>query len=345
MAYVNIPANLQDIFYSLEDRIRKLESGPNSAQTTADAANATAGSAYDTASTAVQTSANTIVNATNQLTAINGNGITVYSGASSTSGARVILNSAGLAGYNSSGTATFALDSSNGNVSMTGTVTATAGQIGNWSIQSSGYMTNSSLTTILNSSASGTGNALVTNQGISAGFGTIGSGTNANGYSFSIGGTCSVASTLTALGDVNLSSSAELRVPYAYSNTVTNAATVWISSTGQLRRSTASSERYKEDILNISEVAELDPKKLLDLPVRSFVYKDDYISETDERYKQNIPGFIAEEVASIYPIAADSADGKVESWNERMIIPGLLALVQDLYKEVNDLKAQISSQQ
>ena len=344
MAYVNIPANLQDIFYSMDDRIRKLESGPNSAQETADTANATAGSAYTTASTAVQTSANTIVNASNHLTAINGNGITVYAGASSTSGARVVLNSAGLAGFNSGGTATFALDSSTGNVSMTGTVTATAGQIGNWSIQSSGYMTNSSLTTILNSAATGTGNALVTNAGVSASQGTIGSGTNASGYSFSVGGTCSVGGVLSTFNDVNLGSSSELRVPYAYSNTVTNAATVWISSTGQLRRSTASSERYKEDIVNISEVPELDPKKLLDLPVRSFVYKDDYISDTDERYKQNIPGFIAEEVASIYPIAADSADGKVESWNERMIIPGLLALVQDLSKRVTELETQLSKQ-
>jgi hypothetical protein len=89
------------------------------------------------ASTALQTSANTIVNSSNQLTAINGNGVTVYSGGSATSGARVIFNSAGIAGFNSSGSATFTLDSSNGNVSMTGTVTATSGSIGGWTLSSS----------------------------------------------------------------------------------------------------------------------------------------------------------------------------------------------------------------
>ena len=42
MAYVNIPPNLQDMFYSLGDRVAKLESGPSGPQDTADAAQATA---------------------------------------------------------------------------------------------------------------------------------------------------------------------------------------------------------------------------------------------------------------------------------------------------------------
>ena len=92
----------------------------NAAQSSATAAAAAAAAASAIAATAVQVSANTIVNASNQLTAINGTGITVYSGASSTSGARVVLNSLGLAGYNTGGSATFAISASTGTVQVTG---------------------------------------------------------------------------------------------------------------------------------------------------------------------------------------------------------------------------------
>jgi hypothetical protein len=51
-----------------------------------------------------------------------------------------------------------------------------------------------------------------------------------------------------------------------------------------------------------------------------------------------VPGFIAEEVAQFYPGAADSVNGEVENWNERFLIPGMLALIQDLYKEINAIK-------
>jgi hypothetical protein len=71
------------------------------AQAAASAALATAGTAYTAAIGSLQPSANTIVNASNQITGINGNGITVYSGSSATTGARVVLNSTGLAGFGS----------------------------------------------------------------------------------------------------------------------------------------------------------------------------------------------------------------------------------------------------
>jgi hypothetical protein len=53
-----------------------------------------------------------------------------------------------------------------------------------------------------------------------------------------------------------------------------------------------------------------------------------------------IPGFIAEEVDAVYPTAADYEDGDVESWHDRMILPGMLALIQDLYKEIELLKGE-----
>lgn len=90
------------------------------AQSDAAAAAAAAAAASAIAATAVQVSANTIVNSSNQLTAINGNGVTVYAGSSPTSGARVVLNSAGLAGFNTGGSATFAISASTGTVEVTG---------------------------------------------------------------------------------------------------------------------------------------------------------------------------------------------------------------------------------
>jgi len=71
------------------------------AQSTATTALANAATAYNAAVASLQPSANTIVNASNQITAINGTGITVYSGASATTGPRVVLNSLGLAAYGS----------------------------------------------------------------------------------------------------------------------------------------------------------------------------------------------------------------------------------------------------
>lgn len=190
MAFVNLPPNLQDIFYSITDRIAKLETGPNqamyyaeSAQTAsaqalqeASAANAQgvqalqeaniaiaqgtqaiidannalvqAQSSYALSSQAIIKNAYTIVNGSNQLTAIAGNGITVYSGASSTSGARVVMNSLGLAGYDSSNNATFSILASNGAVSTTGAIftnsSISGGSLninGNCIINSSGYLT------------------------------------------------------------------------------------------------------------------------------------------------------------------------------------------------------------
>jgi hypothetical protein len=93
------------------------------AQSTANTALANAATAYSAAIGSLQPSASTIVNASNQMTAIAANGITVYSGSSPSSGARVVLNSAGLAGFNSGGSATFSISASTGAAVFSGSVT------------------------------------------------------------------------------------------------------------------------------------------------------------------------------------------------------------------------------
>jgi hypothetical protein len=162
MAFVNLPPNLQDIFGSIYDRIAKLETGPNQAMYTAESAQGSssqalteaeaalteAAAAYALGSQSLQKDAYTITNSTNNLTGINGNGITVYTGASSTSGARVVLNSAGLAGFNSIGDPTFSIAASTGAVSTTGAIftqsTISGGSLninGNTIIDSAGKLT------------------------------------------------------------------------------------------------------------------------------------------------------------------------------------------------------------
>jgi hypothetical protein len=121
--------------------------------------------------------------------------------------------------------------------------------------------------------------------------------------------------------------------------TTTNTANTWMSGTsGLTRRSTASSQRYKENIVDIRTVPALDPNKLLSLPVRAFTYKADYLDSADDRSGAPLPGFIAEEVAETYEIAADKNDGVIESWNDRFVVPGILALVQDLHARVATLE-------
>lgn len=89
----------------------------------ANTALANAQTAYNAAKASLQPSASTIVNASNQITAIASNGITVYSGSSATSGARVVMNSLGLAGYDASNNATFSISASTGAANFAGSIT------------------------------------------------------------------------------------------------------------------------------------------------------------------------------------------------------------------------------
>ena len=89
----------------------------------ANTALANATTAYNAAKASLQPSASTIVNASNQITAIASNGITVYSGSSSSSGARVVMNSLGLAGYDASNNPTFSISASTGAANFAGSIT------------------------------------------------------------------------------------------------------------------------------------------------------------------------------------------------------------------------------
>lgn len=92
----------------------------------------------------------------------------------------------------------------------------------------------------------------------------------------------------------------------------------------------SSSKRYKD---HISDMSLGEAEKILDIPVVWFRYKEGYLDPNDQMAGKNIPGLYAEDVYNNFPEAAYSnADGKIENWNERMIIPAMLKLIQELYK-------------
>ena len=129
------------------------------AQSDATTALANATTAYNAATGSLQPSANTIVNASNQMTAINSTGITIYSGASATSGARIVLNSTGFAGFNSGDTATFSISATTGAAVFSGSVTGATITGGTLNIAGNAIINSSGLLTATGATITGTINA------------------------------------------------------------------------------------------------------------------------------------------------------------------------------------------
>lgn len=105
-----------------------------------------------------------------------------------------------------------------------------------------------------------------------------------------------------------------------------------------------SSRRYKE---NIVDVDESEAKKLLDVRVVQFDYKDHMMG--DDRYCLNQVGVIAEEVEEIIPNAVSATkveeDGEVKYIPDGVgyskFVPYLIKMVQMQQKEIDELKAII----
>lgn len=95
----------------------------------------------------------------------------------------------------------------------------------------------------------------------------------------------------------------------------------------------SSAKRYKNHLSNMT----LDEaEKILDIPVVWFNYKEGYLAEDDQMNGKPVPGMYAEDVAKYYPVGAyNNEEGLVENWNERMIIPAMLKLLQNLYKGIS----------
>jgi hypothetical protein len=165
------------------------------AQSTANTALANAATAFTTAQNSLQPSAFAIQNpTTKQLSAIDATGLTVYVN-SPTAGARVVLNSAGLAGFNSGGTATFSISASTGAAVFSGSVTGSTITGGTLNIAGNAIIDASGLLTATGATITGTINA-------TAGY----FGTPSNGFSINSTGLVGVGSGLIVGGTITTSS-------------------------------------------------------------------------------------------------------------------------------------------
>ena len=387
MAYTNLPPNLQDIFNSVTDRVTKLETGPNSAQTSADSAQSTANAAYAQAVIAeaqavtalaqaniayaqavssLKPSADVISNASQQITSIRTNGVTVYSGSSASSGARVTLNSVGLAGYDSSGNATFSISASTGAAVFSGSITGSAitgstlNISGNCIINSSGYLTATGATitgSITATSGSFTGSITSTSGSIGGWVLSSNRLSSAAATSYlesSTGNIKTVGSieTLTAVttplltvtsggsGTINGTFTVTGSFYNSGHGTTTSTANAYLnSSTGLLARST-SSARYKVEI----QEQTIPLNSILSLIPKSYVDKGQADEKGTTDGLQRLLGLIAEDVIQIPVIGSMLANlnekGEPDSVNYDRVAVALIPLLKEHEARLNKLEGK-----
>ena len=108
------------------------------------------------------------------------------------------------------------------------------------------------------------------------------------------------------------------------------------SGSARVCTSSSSSKRYKDHVATLKDS---EAEKLLDIPVVWFKYKEGYLAKEDRFVDKPLPGFYAEDVFHAFPeCAMQNPDTSVEDWNYRTLIPPMLKLIQNLYKEVKTLK-------
>jgi hypothetical protein len=117
---------------------------------------------------------------------------------------------------------------------------------------------------------------------------------------------------------------------------------VVIASDGEtLACLSSSSERYK----TIGEIVKEDElENLYRINVNWAKYKDEYLSEEDERYGKEMPMFIAEDIDRRFPIAVDhDINGRAENWNYRIIIPCMFAMIKNDHEKISSLQVELEN--
>lgn len=105
---------------------------------------------------------------------------------------------------------------------------------------------------------------------------------------------------------------------------------VFASDGSTLAYLSSSSKRYKDHIENMTID---EAKRILDVPVIWFKYKENYLSKEDWLHGKKLPGFYAEDIYNIFPEAVQLNEaGEPEDWNFRVMIPIMLKLIQNLYE-------------
>nr|WP_294658737.1 hypothetical protein [uncultured Blautia sp.] len=103
----------------------------------------------------------------------------------------------------------------------------------------------------------------------------------------------------------------------------------------------SSSRRYK---VPMGTVSLEEARKILNIPVVKFKYREGYLYKNDELYEKVIPGFYAEEVNNTLPLAAiHDEQGRPEDWNQRILIPLMIKLIQDMNERLQELEERKTS--
>lgn len=347
MAYANLTPNLQDMFAQINDRLRKLESGPNSAAYAASSAQSTADTAYITAN-AAQTSANgkntihystgTPGSTANQVGDIwyqydgSNHVIAQWSGAGGTSWTSTKLSGLVLTNLDAGSITTGTISSivyNNGSgtfsVAADGTLNASKGTVGGWTLNSS-YFTDGG-TTFLYPTSTATSPALSTLAGVTAGYVQVGS-SHPSGSTYSLfvptgattylGGAITTGNQLTVAGN--------LQVQTMSSTSATGV--VWSSSNSRFYLTT-STERHKDNITPIPASDYL--AKLLQLEPVTFNYKPEFTDNPN----QVISGLIAEKVAAI-PEFSTVVNLDAEGQPESLAYDRLAVFILPALKQLND---------
>lgn len=115
----------------------------------------------------------------------------------------------------------------------------------------------------------------------------------------------------------------------------------WDGRTGykQLMLKSSSSKRYKDIGDNITE-SEVD--EWYNIEPTWAKYKDGYLVKGDENEGRYIPMFIAEDVEKYFPEATRHANGQVEDWNERIMIPAMFAMIKAQKKKIDQQEKLIN---
>lgn len=116
----------------------------------------------------------------------------------------------------------------------------------------------------------------------------------------------------------------------------------WDGRTGykQLMLKSSSSKRYK-DIGN--DISEQEIEEWYNIEPLWAKYKEGYLVEGDENEGRYIPMFIAEDIEEYFPEATRHANGQVEDWNERIMIPAMFAMIKS-QKEQLDRQEKLINQ-
>lgn len=157
-------------------------------------------------------------------------------------------------------------------------------------------------------------------------------GTNGAQASLTFGGSFD-SGRLTINADVTINSQRSLTSQFTYNNSVGSVRDVFITSSGLLGVN-LSSEKYKEDIVNI----EIDPQKVYQIQPVEFKYKEGHINE--EAKDQRFIGLIAEQLDEIglTQFVEYDENGSPDSVKYSMLSLALIETVKDLNTRLLNLE-------